>query len=216
MGGQRGHLGDLGRDLTCRMVIGAWLSAVVLLPTVTSCIPGKIEGGPTVGVETGSGGARGTGGATGSGGSGSGGASGPVALSCSGTPAGCICADRDSQATDLASCSTSSVAKNIGEQGACCQGADLCACDSYACKSDASLGYCQCARTSDIPGTLQGAALSDCPAPAAGQMCCFSADTHSCVCSAVDCDAGAMMVANCALAMVTVCGADQQVASSCK
>ena len=137
-------------------------------------------------------------------------------LACSQTPSGCLCAAREAQPDDVVACSTSSVATHSGEQGSCCGSADLCTCDSFACKSDSTLGFCQCGPAADIPAALEGAAAAGCPTPGAGQKCCLTAESRSCVCSTSDCDSGAMTVANCTVALVSTCGPDQTSPASCK
>jgi hypothetical protein len=177
-----------------QMTAGALISGLSFILLATGCIPGSVSGdspdGQTMTVKT--------------------------ALACSATPSGCLCASRNDQPGDLNACNGSSVAVHGGEQGVCCSGADLCACDAFACRNDATLGFCQCGSTASFEATFDGPAITACPSPAVGQKCCLSTDTRVCTCSGLDCEAGTTMVASCTVAMVSVCGTQQQSATSCK
>jgi hypothetical protein len=184
-----------------RTAVGGLVSGLAFLPTVfwtflamgPGCIPGSVSGdspdGGTTAVMT--------------------------ALACSQTPSGCLCATRDDLPDDLSACSRASVAAHVGEQGICCSNADLCACEGFACKSDATLGFCQCGPMASFPAALVASASDSCPATA-GQKCCLTTETRVCICSAGDCDSGAMLVPSCTLASVAVCGNQQQSPASCK
>ena len=138
-----------------------------------------------------------------------------TALACSQTPSGCLCATREELPDDLNACSRSSVATHSGEVGLCCGNAELCICEAFACKSDGSVGFCQCGPTISFPTTLEGPAIDACPS-AAGQKCCLTTETRVCTCSAADCDANAMTVSSCTLDTVVQCLTQQQSTMSCK
>lgn len=139
-----------------------------------------------------------------------------TAFACSETPSGCLCASRPDQPGDVTACNGPSVAVHNGEQGVCCSSADLCGCDTFACKSDPGLGFCQCGPPASFGAALDGPAIPACPSAGADQKCCLSTDSRVCICSTLDCEAETTVVSTCALAMVAVCGADQQSATSCK
>jgi hypothetical protein len=166
---------------------------LMFIATGASCIPGSVSGESPDGQTT----------------------SVKAAVACSATPSGCLCVSRDEQAGDLLACTGTSVAVHSGEQGVCCGNTDLCACDAYTCKSDATLGFCQCGPTGALSASLTGPGMASCPADAT-QKCCLLADTHACSCSASDCDGGATMVASCTVAMVAVCDAPKVTAATCK
>ncbi|HET6149276.1 MAG TPA: hypothetical protein VFH68_17190 [Polyangia bacterium] len=148
-------------------------------------------------------------------------------LACSQTPSGCLCASRDELPDDLAACSRTSAATHSGEQGLCCGTDDLCTCEAFACKSDTSLGFCQCGATLSFPPTLVGSAIDACPA-SAGQKCCLTVDrvtvgdggvsegARVCICSAADCDSAATTVSNCTLDAVARCPSPLTSTISCK
>jgi hypothetical protein len=138
-----------------------------------------------------------------------------TALACSQTPSGCLCATREDLPDDLSTCSRASVATHVGEHGVCCGNADLCTCEAFVCRSDGDLGFCQCGPTASIPTALVASATDACPGTA-GQKCCLNTETRVCVCSAADCEGGAMMVTSCTLATVAVCGSQQQSPATCK
>src|SRR5207253_6254411 len=97
-------------------------------------------------------------------GGGAGGAAGGD-RTCSMTPSGCFCL----QGTDpgLAGCNTTSVVKNSGERGACCDdGSGFCKCDAYSCKSNPTTKICVCG-TSVTVGleVMSGSQVAECPAP---------------------------------------------------
>ena len=178
------------------LTIGAWIVGSAMVMAGASCIPGTVSGtntpdggAPTINI---------------------------VALACSQTPSGCLCVSRDGQPGDLNDCNSTSVATHTGEQGGCCGNADVCTCDAFACEADTTLGFCQCGLTAELPAVIAGAATGACPTPGAGQKCCMAMDTRACICSASDCDSGAMMVPNCTVALVQTCPADQKSATSCK
>src|SRR5690349_2599289 len=56
-----------------------------------------------------------------------------VARSCTMTPSGCLCSTASGPAT---ACDLTSVVKNAGEQGVCCDSSFLCACNAFLCKND--------------------------------------------------------------------------------
>jgi hypothetical protein len=174
--------------------VGVLSSGFALIVAAGGCIPGSVSGdspdGQTTTVKT--------------------------SLACSETPSGCLCASRPDQADDLTACSGTSVAVHGGEQGVCCGVADVCTCDAFACRSDLALGFCQCGSLASFGAALDGPAIAACPGAGAGDKCCLSTDTRVCICSSVDCEGGATVVPSCTLAMVAVCGADQQSSVSCK
>jgi len=182
------------RRMVADGAVSGLVSGVALIVMGSGCIPGSVseespDGGRTSTVTTG--------------------------LACSQTPSGCLCADREALPDDLNACSRSSVATHSGEVGVCCTADQLCSCESFACKSDGDLAFCQCGPTISFPETLVASSIDACPASAT-QKCCLSPETRVCVCSAADCDSGAMMVASCTVATVAVCQTQQRSTMSCK
>ena len=136
--------------------------------------------------------------------------------SCSPTPSGCFCIAGDSDPGPLASCNTSSVVKAAGEQGVCCDGTVLCACDVYSCRNDPTSQFCQCSTSFTASTAVAGAIVTECPAPTASQHCCLSGANNTCICSTLDCDPGTTGVPTCSLARVAVCAADALPLSACR
>jgi len=156
---------------------------------------------------------RGTGGAAAAGtGGGSGGGT-----SCAMGASGCFC----QQGTDpgLATCSATSVVKNSGELGGCCDdGAGNCNCDAFICKTIASGGLCECAAryTVDLD-VLSGTTSAECAAPTGNQKCCLSTESGRCTCSGASCDSVDSAVDTCTASRVAmICPADRHSVPSCK
>jgi hypothetical protein len=129
----------------------------------------------------------------------------------------CECSDGTPAATDPSACSTSSVAPNPGQQGACCEDSFSCACIGYVCVKSDSDGTCVCNNVGSGQLPTTGTTVTECPAPANNHKCCFSRNTHDCVCSSSGCiTTGSVEVPTCSLSMVAVCNSDQKTLSNCK
>jgi len=140
-----------------------------------------------------------------------------VARSCTMTPSGCLCSTASGPAT---ACDLTSVVKNAGEQGVCCDSSFLCACNAFLCKNDPAQMYCACGQSAIVRGVLTaGTVVSECPAPAAGQKCCLANDGSRCDCLMAACETSSTMeVPNCSLVAVATCGpvdAGMAAASTC-
>jgi hypothetical protein len=164
---------------------------------VVACIGRDVAGGPP--------GSSGTGGSNG-------GAGGP-AISCNPTGTGCLCILDDAQPGQLTTCSPSSVAQNDMEKGVCCVAQSLCTCTRYTCRSDPASSYCQCGSVAILATVTLGTAVADCPAPTAGQKCCFSQDNASCICSRLACAAEETEVADCSATAAGACTSGEAIAA---
>ncbi|MBN1609434.1 MAG: hypothetical protein JW940_22580 [Polyangiaceae bacterium] len=159
------------------------------------------------GAATAAGGLAGTGGSSegtgGSGGSGAGGTQGFNAVCSASLGTRCTCAV-GGQSPPIITCS-------VGDQyNACCADSDypasgICSCMRYYCSE--SLNNCTC--------TPDGSAGSS---SCAGSFtyCCFDSFLQLCSCSnLLECDAGEIAVAHCALNEVPLCDSDEKAVASC-
>src|SRR5262249_40631550 len=105
----------------------------------------------------------------------------------------------------LTACSPASVVQGATEQGVCCTAESLCWCIRYTCRSDPSSSYCQCGSVATLATVTLGSPVAACPAPAAGQKCCFSQDNASCICSRLACAAEETEVPGCSATAAGAC-----------
>jgi len=174
---------------------------------ITACIFGcdgrdNVAGGLTDGGNVGAGGAGGgRGGSIGS------------SISCNPTSGGCLCIADDAQPGQLTECSPTSVAQSETERGVCCVTQALCACTRYTCRSDPASSFCQCGSVSTLASVTLGSPAADCPAPTAGQHCCFSQDNASCICARLACAEEETEVASCSAAAAGACVSGEEIAA---
>ena len=180
------------RRVRCAIVANV---TFILTLAVAACRD-DVAGGPTGAGATGGTGAAGSSGAS---------------VSCSSTGTGCLCIANDAQPGQLTDCSPTSVVENDMEKGVCCVAQALCSCVRYTCRADPASSYCQCGPVSTLATVTVGSPVVECPAPAAGQKCCFSQDNASCICSRLACAAEETEVPACSAAAAGACPAGEDI-----
>jgi len=197
----------------------AGAAAVVTLLAAAGClIEDQSEGFPGVAVVGGDrpdGGASAAGGAGAAGGGSEGGFTGTggsdgegSAKNCSALPFGCVCAP--TEPTQVAACTTASVVKKAGQQGACCQNDVNCICVAYECVRAGGGCSCQLAQAS-----VTGTRVDDCGTVTTNPAirCCRS--YGQCICGTADCLLTETPVAGCSVQDLLSCAAGERSVSTC-
>ena len=205
---------ERARGVRCGIVTNVVLAAAFAIGgcNATSTPPGS---GPLGGSAGGSGGGDTGGGPLGGNGGGPGGANGGLGgstISCNGTGTGCLCIVDDTQPGTITDCTPTSVVQGATEQGVCCTAQSLCTCLRYTCRSDPGSSYCPCGSVATLATVTLGSPVAECPAPVAPQVCCFSQDNQSCICSRLACAAEEMQVAGCSGAVAGACNPGEEIA----
>lgn len=144
------------------------------------------------------------------GGGGSGGpATTPRPRVCSTMSSGCACGT-GIVGDGTPTCDTSSVVKQVGQQGFCCQTDFVCQCRVRECVVLADSNYCLCGNPQDPLGAMR---VDDCSQAMPGLMCCLN--SFGCMCGTTPCGDPSENVPSCGIGDVTKCDTPEQSVASC-